>query len=316
MTSLQRATLRQLRIFEAAARHLHFGRAAAELHLSQPAVSIQLKQLETVVQLPLFEQMGRRMNLTRVGTELAGHARAILARLREADDAIDGLKGISAGELHIGSTTTAVYFVPRLLAAFRHNRPGLKVRLTVKNRELVVRDLVENTIDLVVMGAAPTGLATISVAFAKNPLAIIAAYDHPLARKRHVRLEQLAEETFLIREPGSGTRTTMERVFSAHRFRPRETVEIGSNETIKQAVMVGMGVSFLSLHTTGLELATKQLAVLKMDGMPVMRDWFIMHRERKRLSPAAAAFKDYLVAEGAMRIERAMRSDTLASKAS
>ena len=316
MTSLQRATLRQLRIFEAAARHLHFGRAAAELHLSQPAVSIQLKQLETVVQLPLFEQMGRRMNLTRAGTELAGHARAILARLREADDAIDGLKGISAGELHIGSTTTAVYFVPRLLAAFRHDRPGLKVRLTVKNRELVVRDLVENTIDLVVMGAAPAGLATISVAFAKNPLAIIAAYDHPLARKRRVRLEQLAEETFLIREPGSGTRTTMERVFSAHRFRPRETVEIGSNETIKQAVMVGMGVSFLSLHTTGLELATKQLAVLKMDGMPVMRDWFIMHRERKRLSPAAAAFKDYLVAEGAMRIERAMRSDALASKES
>jgi len=316
MTSLQRAILRQLRIFEAAARHLHFGRAAAELHLSQPAVSIQLKQLETVVQLPLFEQMGRRMNLTRAGTELAGHARAILARLREADDAIDGLKGISAGELHIGSTTTAVYFVPRLLAAFRHDRPGLKVRLTVKNRELVVRDLVENTIDLVVMGAAPAGLATISVAFAKNPLAIIAAYDHPLARKRRVRLEQLAEETFLIREPGSGTRTTMERVFSAHRFRPRETVEIGSNETIKQAVMVGMGVSFLSLHTTGLELATKQLAVLKMDGMPVMRDWFIMHRERKRLSPAAAAFKDYLVAEGAMRIERAMRSDALASKES
>ena len=316
MASLQRATLRQLRIFEAAARHLHFGRAAAELHLSQPAVSIQLKQLETVVQLPLFEQMGRRMNLTRVGTELAGHARAILARLREADDAIDGLKGISAGELHIASTTTAVYFVPRLLAAFRHDRPGLKVRLTVKNRELVVRDLVENTIDLVVMGAAPAGLATISVAFAKNPLAIIAAYDHPLARKRRVRLEQLAEETFLIREPGSGTRTTMERVFSAHRFRPRETVEIGSNETIKQAVMVGMGVSFLSLHTTGLELATKQLAVLKMDGMPVMRDWFIMHRERKRLSPAAAAFKDYLVAEGAMRIERAMRSDALASKES
>ena len=316
MTSLQRATLRQLRIFEAAARHLHFGRAAAELHLSQPAVSIQLKQLETVVQLPLFEQMGRRMNLTRAGTELAGHARAILARLREADDAIDGLKGISAGELHIGSTTTAVYFVPRLLAAFRHDRPGLKVRLTVKNRELVVRDLVENTIDLVVMGAAPTGLATISVAFAKNPLAIIAAYDHPLARKRRVRLEQLAEETFLIREPGSGTRTTMERVFSAHRFRPRETVEIGSNETIKQAVMVGMGVSFLSLHTTGLELATKQLAVLKMDGMPVMRDWFIMHRERKRLSPAAAAFKDYLVAEGAMRIECAIRCDAPASKAS
>jgi LysR family transcriptional regulator, low CO2-responsive transcriptional regulator len=316
MASLQRATLRQLRIFEAAARHLHFGRAAAELHLSQPAVSIQLKQLETDVQLPLFEQMGRRMNLTHAGAELAGHARAILARLREADDAIDGLKGVSAGELHIASTTTAVYFVPRLLAVFRQNRPELKVRLTVKNRELVIRDLVENTIDLAVMGAAPPGLDTVSVAFAKNPLAIIAARDHPLARRRRVRLEQLAEETFLIREPGSGTRTTMERAFSSHRFRPRETVEIGSNETIKQAVMVGMGVSFLSLHTTSLELATGQLAALKADGMPVMRDWCVIHRTRKRLSAATAAFKDYLVAEGAGLIERVMRCATPAGKAS
>jgi LysR family transcriptional regulator, low CO2-responsive transcriptional regulator len=316
MASLQRATLRQLRIFEAAARHLHFGRAAAELHLSQPAVSIQLKQLETDVQLPLFEQMGRRMNLTHAGAELAGHARAILARLREADDAIDGLKGVSAGELHIASTTTAVYFVPRLLAVFRQNRPELKVRLTVKNRELVIRDLVENTIDLAVMGAAPPGLDTFSVAFAKNPLAIIAARDHRLARRRRVRLEQLAEETFLIREPGSGTRTTMERAFSSHRFRPRETVEIGSNETIKQAVMVGMGVSFLSLHTTSLELATGQLAALKADGMPVMRDWCVIHRTRKRLSAATAAFKDYLVAEGAGLIERVMRCATPAGKAS
>ena len=316
MASLQRATLRQLRIFEAAARHLHFGRAAAELHLSQPAVSIQLKQLETDVQLPLFEQMGRRMNLTHAGAELAGHARAILARLREANDAIDGLKGVSAGELHIASTTTAVYFVPRLLAAFRQNRPELKVRLTVKNRDLVVRDLVENTIDLAVMGAAPPGLDTVSVAFTKNPLAIIASLDHPLARRRRVRLEQLAEETFLIREPGSGTRTAMERAFSAHGFRPHETVEMGSNETIKQAVMVGMGVSCLSLHTTGLELATKQLAVLKVDGMPIMRDWCVIHRERKRLSPAAAAFKDYLVAEGAGLIERAMRCGTSARQSS
>ena len=316
MASLQRATLRQLRIFEAAARHLHFGRAAAELHLSQPAVSIQLKQLETDVQLPLFEQMGRRMHLTRAGIELAGHARAILARLREADDAIDGLKGVSAGELHIACTTTAVYFVPRLLAAFRRDRPKLRVRLSVKNRELVVRDLVDNTVDLVVMGAAPPGLDTVSVAFANNPLAVVASRDHPLAHKRRVRLEQLAEDTFLIREPGSGTRSAMERAFSAHKFRPRETVEMGSNETIKQAVMVGMGVSFLSLHTTALELATRQLAELKVDGMPIMRDWCVIHRERKRLSPAAATFKDYLVAEGAGLIEGAMRCDAPARKAS
>jgi LysR family transcriptional regulator, low CO2-responsive transcriptional regulator len=307
MASLHRATLKQLRIFEAAARLLHFGRAAAELHLSQPAVSIALHRLETDVGLPLFEQMGRRMHVTRAGVELAGHARAVLARLREADEAIDGLKGAAVGELHIAATTTAEYFVPTLLAQFRRGRPRLKIRLMVKNRELVVRDLTENMIDLVVMGAAPPGLDAVSVPFAKNPLAIIASPEHPLARRRRVRLAQLAGETFLIREPGSGTRTAMGRAFSAQRFRPAETVEIGSNETIKQAVMAGMGVSFLSLHTAGLELATKRLVVLPVSGMPVMRDWCVIHRERKRLSPTVAAFKDYLIAEGAQLIERAMR---------
>jgi LysR family transcriptional regulator, low CO2-responsive transcriptional regulator len=302
MASLRRTTLKQLRIFEAAARHLHFGRAAAELHLSQPAVSIQLKQLETDVGLPLFEQMGRRMHLTYAGTRLVVHARAMLARWREAEAALDELKGI-AGELHIASTTTAEYFVPRLLAAFRRGRPGLKVRLSVKNRELVVRDLTENLIDLVVMGAVPRGLDTTSTPFAKNPLAIIASSDHPLAERRRLRLADLADQTFLIREAGSGTRTAMERVFASQKFRPKETVEIGSNETIKQAVMAGMGISFLSLHTTGLEIATKSLIMLQVSGLPVMRDWYVVHRKRKHLSPAAIAFKRQLIESGAALIE-------------
>jgi DNA-binding transcriptional LysR family regulator len=306
MGTLQRSTLRQLRIFEAAARHLHFGRAAGELHLTQPAVSIQLKQLEEQVGLPLFEQMGRRMHLTRAGADLAGHAREVLARLRVADEAIDALKGAGGGELHLATTSTAVYFAPRLLAEFRRVRPGVKVGLTVSNREAVVRELTENTVDLALMGRAPRGLDTVAVPFAKHPLAIIAAPEHPLAARRRVRLAQLAGETFLIRERGSGTRNAMERVFSVQRFQPAETIEISSNETIKQAVMAGMGVSFLSLHTVGLEVGAGRLAVLRVSGTPVMRDWYVIHRERKRLSPTAAAFKDYLVAEGAKLIERAM----------
>jgi LysR family transcriptional regulator, low CO2-responsive transcriptional regulator len=253
--------------------------------------------------------------LTHAGSELVKHARAMLTKLREADAAIDEMKGI-AGELHIASTTTAEYFVPRLLAAFRRDRPKLKIRLSVKNRELVVRDLAENLIDLVVMGAPPNGLDTISIPFAKNPLAIIASPDHPLANKRRIRLGQLVGDTFLIREPGSGTRTAMERAFSSQGFRPAETVEIGSNETIKQAVMAGMGVSFLSLHTTGLEIATKWLTVLPVSGMPVMRNWHVIHRERKRLSPVATAFKDYLIKEGSSLIERATRCDVMIGRAS
>lgn len=307
MAILHRTTLRQLRIFEAAARHLHFGRAAAELHLSQPAVSIQLKQLEADAGLPLFEQMGRRMYLTAAGAELAGHARAVMIRMREADEALDAFKGDGSGELHVASTTTAEYFVPRLLAEFRRKHPQVRVRLSVKNREHVVRELTDNAVDLVVMGQAPRNLDTIAVRFARNPLGVIAAPDHPLAGKRRIKLSQLDKDVFLIRESGSGTRDAMERAFTLQKFRPVETIEIGSNETIKQAVMAGMGVSFLSLHTIGLELTTRRLTVLGVSGMPVMRDWYIIHRERKRLTRAASAFKNYLITEGAASIERAVR---------
>jgi LysR family transcriptional regulator, low CO2-responsive transcriptional regulator len=302
-----RLSLKQLRVFEAAARHGHFGRAAAEIHLTQPAVSIQLKQLEAQLGMPLFEQIGRRMHLTPPGKELLRHTLAILAQLREADDALRSFRSDKGGELHIASTTTAEYFVPQLLAEFRRDRPSLKIRLTVKNREAVVRELAENTIDLALMGRAPETLDTLAVPFAKHPFVIIAAVDHPLAGRSNIRLAELTDEPFLIRERDSGTRHAMERHFSARRFRPAETIEIGSNETIKQAVMAGMGVSFISTHTIGLELASGRLIVLQVAGMPVVRDWCVIHRTQKRLSAVAAAFKAYLLADGAGLIRRVIR---------
>ncbi|CAN5844218.1 LysR family transcriptional regulator [soil metagenome] len=303
MATLDRATLRQLRIFDAAARHLHFGRAAAEIHVTPPAISIQLKQLEQIVGAPLFEQMGRRKHLTRFGAELARHARVILTQLRQADEALQQLAGPASGRLDIVSTTTAEYFVPRLLAEFRKTRPKLAVRLTVKNRDAVIRDLTDNTVDLAVMGRAPDGLDTASVAFARHPLAIIAAPDHALANRRRLRLGELAGEPFLVREYGSGTRDAMERAFAAQGFQPRETIEIGPNEAIKQAVMSGMGLGFVSLHTVGAELATSRLVVLPVVGMPVMRQWYAIHRRTKQLSPVATAFKAFLVTHGADRLQ-------------
>jgi len=293
-----------LRIFEAAARQLHFGRAAREMNLTQPAVSIQLKQLEEHIGLPLFEQMGRRMHLTRAGEVLLHHSRIVLRQLRDAEEAINALKGTGGGELHIAVTSTAKYFAPKLLAEFRGAHPEVKVRLAVSNREAVVQQLADNSIDLAIMGRAPRGLDTVSASFAKHPLAIIAAPEHPLARRRRIALRDLAGETFLIREPGSGTRSAMERVFAAHAFHPAETIEMSSNETIKQAVMAGMGVSFLSLHTVGLELAARRLVVLRVAGTPVKREWFVIHRERKRLSAAAAAFKEFLTQRGAVLVDR------------
>ncbi len=302
--SLRHASLRRLKVFEAVARLRSFSRAAAELHLTQPAVSMQVRQLEEEIGLPLAEHVGRRVDVTPAGREVVDCARAVLARLRETEEAIEVLKGAGGGELHLAVTSTAKYFAPKLLAEFRRARPQVKVRLAVSNREAVVGALAENSVDLAVMGRAPRGFDTEALAFARHPLAIIAAPEHPLARRRRVALGQLAGETFLIRERGSGTRAAMERVFGAHRFHPAETIEMSSNETIKQAVMAGMGLSFLSLHTVGLELAAGRLAVLRVAGTPVMREWYVVHRAKKRLSPAATAFKSFLVEQGAALIDR------------
>ncbi len=303
--TLRHTSLRRLRVFEAVARLRSYSRAAAELHLTQPAVSMQLRQLEAEAGLALVEQMGRRLDVTPAGREIVACARSVLARLREAEEAIGALSG-GGGELAIAAVSTGKYHVPKLLAEFRRLHPGVRVRLSVSNREAVVRDLTENAVDLAIMGTPPRGLDTLSVPFARHPMAIIAPPDHPLARRRRLPLARLAGDTFLIRERGSGTRSAMERLFAGRRFHPHETIEMSSNETIKQAVMAGMGVSFLSLHTVGLELAARRLIVLDVAGTPVMRAWHVIHREKKRLSPVAQAFKAFLIERGARAIEHAL----------
>jgi DNA-binding transcriptional LysR family regulator len=264
-------------------------------------VSIQLKQLEDIVGLRLFEQMGRRKHLTRGGAELAHHVRGVLAQLRQAESAALRLRKEGAGSLDVVSTTTAEYFVPQLLAEFRRSRPGLAVRLTVKNRDSVIRDLADNAVDLAVMGRAPAGSDTVATAFARHPLAIIAAADHRLAHRRRIQLDKLTDEQFFVREHGSGTRDAMEQVFAQYGFEPRDSIEIGTNEAIKQAVMTGFGLGFVSLDTVAAELAATRLRVLPVVGLPVMRQWFVVHRKTKQLSPHAEGFKSHLLAHGAKR---------------
>jgi DNA-binding transcriptional LysR family regulator len=304
--TLRHTSLRRLRVFESVARLRSFSRAAAEVHLTQPAVSMQVRQLEHEVGLPLLEQLGRRLDVTPAGREVVECARGMMARLRETEEVLEALKGGGGGELAISAVSTAKYHVPKLLAEFRRLHPGVRVRLQISNRETVIRDLNENAVDLAVMGTPPRGLDTVAVPFARHPIAIIAAPEHRLARRRRLALAALAGETFLIREPGSGTRRATERFLASHRFHPRETIEMSSNETIKQAVMAGMGVSFLSLHTVGLELATRRLVVLPVAGTPLMRAWHVVHREKKRLSPVVQAFKAFLIERGARAIEQAL----------
>ncbi len=292
------ATIRQLQIFAAAADRLSFVRASEHLHLTQAAVSLQVKQLEEITGFALFERRGRKVALTEAGEVLRGYAQQILAALKDADAALSALKGLAGGRIRVGVVSTAKYFAPALIARFQQRYPAMRVTLSVNNREVVVRELDRDEIDIAIMGQPPPRLATEAVAFADHPLVVIAPPAHPLARARRIPLAQLAGETFLVREPGSGTRSSMERFFAAHAFEPRIGGVMNSNETIKQAVMAGMGLAFLSRHTIGLELATGRIAILDVAGLPLMRRWYVVRRAGRFLSPASTAFVEFVVATG------------------
>ncbi len=311
---MRHATLRQLRVFSTVARTLSFSAAARELHLTQPAVSIQVKQLEEHAGLPLFEQLGKKVHLTEAGRELARYAAGVTELLREAEETLAALRGVRGGVLKIAVVSTAKYFAPTLLAEFTRAHPDVGIKLAVANREEVVKSLAANEVDIAIMGRPPREVPTEDAPFATHPHAIIAAPDHPLAGKRRLPLARLAGEHFLIREPGSGTRSAMERVFAERGVPIGASMEMSSNETIKQAVMAGMGLSFLSLHTVGLELEAKRLVVLDVAGLPVIRHWHVTHRRDKRLSPAARVFREFLLERGAALIERAVGLPAPAAK--
>jgi len=290
-------TLRQLQVFEKVASHLNYSRAAEELYLSQPAVSMQIKQLEGHIGLPLFEQMGKKIFLTEAGRELFHYSRNIAQQLAEMEVVFDEMKGLGKGRLTLSVVNTANYFTPQLLAKFCRLHPNINVTLQVANRAAVLKQLADNSTDLAIMGRPPDGLDIGAEPFMDNPLVVIAAPDHPLARLKRVKFAQLAQETFLSREPGSGTRSAMERVFTQHNIQPRISMEMETNEAIKQAVQAGMGLGILSLHSIELELETKRLAIVNVEDFPLLRHWFVVHRAHKRLSSAAAAFKEFLLGE-------------------
>jgi DNA-binding transcriptional LysR family regulator len=290
-------TLRQLRIFEAVARHLSYTRASEELHLTQPAVSMQIKQLEQAVGLPLFEQLGKRIYLTEAGREMERYSRAITALLQEASQVFDELKGLKRGRLTIAVASTANYFVPQLLATFCQRYPEVTVSLNVTNRKQLLQALMENEADLVIMGQPPGNLDLAAESFMENPLVVIAPPTHALAGARAIPLQRLEQETFLVREQGSGTRLAMERWFRENGVTLLTPMEMSSSEAIKQGVEAGLGLGLLSLHTLEMELALGRLVILDVQRFPILRHWYVVHRQGKRFSAVAQAFKEFILNE-------------------
>ncbi|WP_302173663.1 LysR family transcriptional regulator [uncultured Hydrogenophaga sp.] len=292
-------SFRQLRVFLEVAQRGGVTAAANALHLTPPAVSMQIKELENQVGLQLFDRNGRTLVLSTAGEYFVVHAKRMLGALRDADNAMARFKKLEHGLLTVGMVSTAKYFVPRLLALFRQEHPGIEVRLTVaNNRESLLTQMDAGQIDLSIMGRPPPELSTRSEAFAAHPLVFVAPPGHPLMRIGHPPLKALTGYPFIVREQGSGTRSAMESFFAEQRFEPQITMEMSSNEAIKQAVMADMGISFLSLHTIGLELRMGLLKRIDVEGTPIMRTWHVVHLQSKVLSPAAEAFRYFVIERG------------------
>jgi DNA-binding transcriptional LysR family regulator len=292
-----RLTLRQLDILDAVARCGSFSAASQELHLSQPAVSMQIKQLESSLGMPLFEQIGKRIHLTEAGRETLQVSQIVHREVINLEQTLANLQGLKGGTLTVSTASTASYFTARLVAMFRDMHPDVRVSLNVVNRETLLTHLTDNSIDLALMGQPPEGYDLSAQPFMDNPLVVIAAPSHPLAGQPGIALTRMAEEPYVGREPGSGTRSAVEKHFENNGLTLRAAMEMNKNEAIKQAVEAGLGLSVVSLHTVQAELAAQSLCVLDVQGFPLNRQWYLVQRQGKRLGPAAQAFAQFVLSE-------------------
>lgn len=288
-------TFRQLRLVQALADTGSVSAAARATHVTQPTASMQLREAARAVGLPLYEVIGRKVHLTEAGRDLAATARAIAAEWESFRQKTDAAKGLRRGRLRIAVVSTAKYFVPRLLGAFCARHPDIDVALEVQNRDGVVARLRDNLDDLYVMSQPPRDLDLVDEVFMDNPLVLIVARGHPLAKRRGLALRDLADERFILRERGSGTRMAVDEHFRRHRFRPQVRLELGSNEAIKDAVAGRLGVSVLSRHALHGHASEHGVVVLDVAGFPIASRWHVVHPKGKRLSPIAAVFREQLL---------------------
>jgi DNA-binding transcriptional LysR family regulator len=293
---MRRTTFRQLEIFEAIARLGSFTRAAEELYLTQPTVSMQMKRLTDTVGAPLVEQVGKKVSLTEDGRELAQATREIFATLDRYSMSVAERQGLKKGRLKLMAITTASYFAPRLLGEFAKLHPGIEVSLRVTNKEQVLASMADNLDDLYLLGQPPEEIEVVATPIMDNPIVVLAAPGHPLAKEKHVTLERLAREPWVMREAGSGTRKAIERAFAENNLEIRPRLELGSNEAIKQAILAGLGISALSCHALTLH-QPGQFAVLDVEGFPIMRHWYAAYPVGRQISVVARAFLDFLLTQ-------------------
>lgn len=287
--------LQQLRTFRVVAQQRSYSRAAQLLYLSQPGVSLQVRALEQSIGMPLFERSGRQLRLTEAGVALLDYADRILSLVDESQQALEELGNARRGIVRVAASTTAgIYIVPRALGGFHRQNPGVRLTLDVVNRFTVAERLLRDEVDVAVMGLIEDAHDLQVEPFLPNELVVIASPHHPLAQRKHIAVSELVNDTMLLREQGSGTRTDIERMFAQGKLVMRQGMELRSSGAIKQAVAADLGIAIIPLHAIELELLARRLVTLDVEGFPVRRDWSIARRAGRRLSAAANVLWDYL----------------------
>ena len=312
---MKSASMRQLKAFAAVARHQSFARAAAELSLTASAVSLQIKDLEKAIGLPLFGRSGRGTSLTPAGELLLVDVNRALAALQDASDTLARLRGAETGMVSLAIVSNANYFMPALLARFQGAHPGVELRLSVGNRAQVIRQLESGEAEIAIMGHPPTDLETESDELAPQPLGILASPDDPLVDSRSISAAALTGREFLVREAGSGTRAAMDQFFHSQGIRPRRILELTSNDTIKQSVIAGLGLGFISFHTACAELRRGELVALDVLGLPLLRSWNVVHMRNRPLAQAAAVVRAFITEAGADQIAQLFEGVDLSPQA-
>lgn len=287
-------TLHQLKVFQTVASHGSFTKAAEELFITQPTVSNQMKQLAQIVGMPLFEQIGKQLYLTDIGRELSATCQEIFGQLDNFEMIVADMKGTKQGKLRLAVVTTAKYFVPRILGYFCQKYPKVDVALELTNHQHIVRRMLENQDDLYILSQPPQEIPLSSEPLMDNPLVLIANKNHPLAGEKNIPIKRLANEDFIMRERGSGTRQAVQQLFGKHKIPVKVRLELNSNEAIKQAIAGGLGISVLSKHTMYSESYEWGLTTLDVKGFPIKRKWYVSYLEDKKLSVVAEAFLEYL----------------------
>ena len=290
---LKHGTLPQLRVFEASARLGSLTRAADELHIAQPTASVQIKKLTETVGLPLFEHVGRHVYLTDAGQRLYAGCHDIFRALSTLDETLNGLRAIGSGHLRLAVCSTGKYFAPRMLGAFLQRHPDVEASLEIHNRKTLIERLANNEDDLYLFASPLDREDVVTQALLPNPLVVFARDDHPLAKARQISLERIAAESFLTREPGSGTRLLATKLFEQRGLSPKIRMELSTDEAIKEAILAGLGVSIMSRFTLGREAETPRLICLDVEGFPLENHWHIVYPVGKQLSATARGFMDF-----------------------